>query len=117
MNPGGWSPVKWPPSSAPVPRPQPVWTWGSLVGYAAFAIVWLARGVVLHPESRVFGDRFADKTILMWSFLWWPHRLAHGHDPFITKAIWVPHGIDLAWVTAMPGASLLLSPLSETLGP
>ena len=88
-----------------------------LIGYAVFALTWLGRGVVLHPQSRVFGDRFADKTIFMWSFLWWPHQVAHGHDPFVTKAIWVPHGIDLAWVTSMPGASLLLWPLSETLGP
>lgn len=90
---------------------------GALIEYAMLALVWLGRGVVVHPDSRVFGDRFPDKTIFMWSFLWWPHELAHWHDPFVTKAIWAPHGIDLAWVTAMPGASLLLSPLSETLGP
>ena len=99
------------------PARSALWTWGALVGYASFAIVWLGRNVVLHPESRVFGDKFADKTIVMWSFLWWPHRLLHGHDPFVTKAVWAPHGIDLAWVTAMPGASVLLTPFTETVGP
>lgn len=88
-----------------------------LIGYGVFSVAWLGRGVVLHPQSRVFGDRFPDKTIFMWSFLWWPHQLVHAHDPFFTKAIWAPHGIDLAWVTSMPGASLLLAPLSETVGP
>jgi hypothetical protein len=79
--------------------------------------VWLGRGVLLHPEARVFGDKFPDKTIFMWSFLWFPHQLAHGHDPFDTKAIWAPHGIDLAWVTAVPAVSVVLTPISETLGP
>jgi hypothetical protein len=98
------------------PRQRSTWLAPPLA-YAAFAAVWLGRGVLLHPESRVLGDRFPDKTIFMWSFLWWPHQLAHGHDPFVTKAVWAPHGVDLAWVTAMPGASLLLTPISETLGP
>jgi hypothetical protein len=88
-----------------------------LAGYAALALVWLGRDVVVHPVGRVVGDSVPDKTIVMWSFLWWPHQLFHGHDPFVTKVIWAPHGVDLAWVTAMPGASLLLTPLSETAGP
>jgi hypothetical protein len=88
-----------------------------LGGFALLAVVLLGRGVIVHPEGRVVGDRFADKTIFMWAFLWWPHALIHGHDPFVVRHVWAPHGVDLAWVTAVPGASLLLAPLSETLGP
>lgn len=88
-----------------------------LLGYSVFAILWIGRGVVLHPESRVLGDKYPDKTIVMWSFLWWPQQLAHGHDPFLARVVWAPYGVDLSWVTSMPGASVLLAPFSETLGP
>lgn len=88
-----------------------------LVVYFAFAVLWIGRNVLVHPQSRVVGDRFVDKTIFMWAFSWWPHAIAHGHDPFDAHVIWAPHGVDLAWVTAAPGLSLALTPLTETLGP
>ncbi|HJU37029.1 MAG TPA: hypothetical protein VJ716_06400 [Gaiellaceae bacterium] len=88
-----------------------------LVGFVVFTLVWIGRGVVLHPTTRVLGDALSDKTILMWSFLWWPHAIAHGQDPFHATAVWAPHGVDLAWVTSSPTLGLLLTPLSETVGP
>jgi hypothetical protein len=88
-----------------------------LVGYAAFTVLWVGRGIVLHPSTNVLGDAHSDKTTLMWSFLWWPHAIAHGHDPFLATAVWAPHGVDLAWVTSSPTLSFALVPLSETVGP
>jgi hypothetical protein len=88
-----------------------------LVGYVVFTVLWIGREVVLHPSTKVLGDALADKTILMWSFMWWPHAIAHGHDPFHSSSVWAPHGVDLAWVTASPTLSLVLAPLSETVGP
>lgn len=98
-------------------RPRAVEVAAPLIGYSAFAVVWLGRGIVLHPLTRVLGDARLDKTILMWSFLWWPHAIAHGHDPFVADVVWVPHGVDLAWVTSSPTLALVLTPFSETLGP
>ena len=37
----------------------------------------------------------ADKTIPMWSFVWWPHALARGHDPLDANVVWMRQGIDL----------------------
>ena len=88
-----------------------------LVGYVVFTVLWIGRDVVQHPSTRVLGDSLSDKTILMWSFLWWPHAITHGHDPFLATAVWAPHGVDLAWVTSSPALSLVLAPLSETVGP
>jgi hypothetical protein len=65
----------------------------------------------------VVGDAGADKSIFMWSFVWWPHALAHLHDPFAANVVWAPHGIDLAWTTTVPGASLLALPLTLLAGP
>jgi hypothetical protein len=94
-----------------------VQTLAPLLLYAAFAALWMGRGVHTHPASHVLGDTGRDKTILMWSFLWWPHAIAHGHDPLAANVIWAPHGVNLAWVTSSPALSLALSPISETVGP
>jgi hypothetical protein len=93
-----------------------VQTLAPLLLYAAFAALWIGRGVLAHPTTTVLGDTGRDKTILMWSFLWWPHALAHGHDPLSANVIWAPHGVDLAWVTSSPALSFALAPFSETLG-
>jgi hypothetical protein len=90
---------------------------GALVLYAALAVAILARGVLAAPASRAVGDPGSDKTIFMWAFVWWPYALRHGHDPFVSHAVWVPDGIDLSWVTAVPGPSLLASPLTWAAGP
>ena len=100
-----------------VARSHAARTFLPLVGYGVFAVLWIGRGVVLHPRSNVLGDTDRDKTILMWSFRWWPHAIAHGLDPFVAKVVWVPHGVDLAWVTSSPTLSLALAPVTETSGP
>ncbi len=93
-----------------------VQTLAPLMLYTVFAVVWIGRGVVAHPQTRVLGDADRDKTILMWSFYWWPHAIAHGHDPFVANSVWAPHGVDLSWVTSSPTLALALSPFTETLG-
>jgi hypothetical protein len=93
-----------------------VQTLAPLVLYTVFAVLWIGRGVVAHPRTRVLGDADRDKTILMWSFYWWPHAIAHGHDPFVANVVWAPHGVDLSWVTSSPALALVLSPFTETLG-
>ena len=90
---------------------------GALGLYAAASVLIFGRGVATAPNHRVIGDLGADKTIFMWAFVWWPHAIAHLHDPFHATAVWAPHGIDLAWITAVPGASILAPPLTFTAGP
>lgn len=94
-----------------------VQTLAPLLLYSGFAALWIGRGVIAHPATRVLGDPYRDKTILMWSFRWWPHAIAHGHDPFAANAVWAPHGVDLAWVTSSPTLAFALTPVSETAGP
>jgi hypothetical protein len=85
--------------------------------YAAGSIVFFGRGVLTAPATTVVGDAGADKTIFMWSLVWWPHALAHGHDPFDASLVWAPHGVDLAWATAIPGVGLAATPLTALVGP
>src|SRR5205807_388200 len=93
-----------------------VQTFAPLVLYAVFAAVWIGRGVIAHPTTRTLGNADRDKTILMWSFLWWPHAIAHGHDPFVANVVWSPHGVDLSWVTSSPTLALALAPFTAMFG-
>ncbi|HEY2355700.1 MAG TPA: hypothetical protein VGH79_12465 [Gaiellaceae bacterium] len=93
-----------------------VQTVAPLVGYGVFAAIWIGRGMLAHPTTRVLGDADRDKTILMWSFYWWPHAIVHGHDPFVANVVWAPHGVDLSWVTSSPTLALALSPVTAMFG-
>ncbi len=84
--------------------------------YALGSVIIFGRDVVGSPRSHVVGDAGADKTIFMWSFRWWPHALVHAHDPLTANIVWVPHGLDLAWVTSVPLLSVALTPLTVSVG-
>jgi hypothetical protein len=90
---------------------------GALGFYCVLAIAFFARGVVHAPAHTVVGDAGPDKSIFMWSFVWWPHALAHLHDPLAANVVWAPHGIDLAWAATVPGGSLLALPFTLLAGP
>jgi hypothetical protein len=90
---------------------------GAFAAYFALAAVVLGRGVLAAPGTTSLGDHGADKTIFMWSLVWWPHALAHGFDPFVSRVASAPEGFDLSWATAIPGPSILAFPLTWTLGP
>jgi hypothetical protein len=53
----------------------------------------------------------------MWSLEWTPHALASGVDPYRTDLVYAPGGVDLTWVTTVPGPALALWPVTEAFGP
>jgi len=63
------------------------------------------------------GTGHTDPSVFMWSLVWWPHALSHGMDPFVTHLVWAPAAVHLAWTTTIPGAALLLWPITSLLGP
>lgn len=63
------------------------------------------------------GTGYTDPSVYMWSLMWWPHALGHGMNPLFTHLVWAPAGVNLAWMTAVPGASILLWPITSWLGP
>jgi hypothetical protein len=50
-------------------------------------------------------------------FVWWARAVPHASNPLLTKAAWAPSGMNLAWVTTLPGPSLVLTPLTRVAGP
>ncbi|MGP0048934.1 MAG: hypothetical protein ACLPZR_08820, partial [Solirubrobacteraceae bacterium] len=66
---------------------------------------------------RIVASDDIDSSQFMWFFAWWPYALLHGLNPFVTHVMFVPQGFNLTWSTAMPGPSMLLSPITLAFGP
>jgi hypothetical protein len=87
-----------------------------LLGYAVLALVFWGPWVLDDPGSTILAANDVDPSAYLWFFSWWPHALGNGLNPIYTDLIFVPDGYNLAWVTSMPGPSLLLAPVTLTLG-
>lgn len=91
--------------------------WRPLLLFAGLALVFWGPWVLGAPRTTILGDNDVDPSVYLWFFSWWPHALLEGANPFYTGLIFVPEGYNLAWVTSMPGPSLLLAPVTLALGP
>src|SRR5260370_41049437 len=78
----------------------------ALAIYFALAALFFGRGVCARSTTAYIG-KGGDPPQLMWLMAWWPHALTHGLNPLFTDAIWAPHGLNLAWATSLPLASLI----------
>ncbi len=67
--------------------------------------------------SRHIGMGGSDLRLYMWSMEWIPHVIDNGLDPFRTDLVYAPGGVDLTWVTTMPGPALVLWPITAAFGP
>ncbi len=72
--------------------------------------------VLSHPGSRYVGLGQSDAKLYLWLLYWWPYALLHGTNPLVTHIAWAPQ-VNMAWVTGLPGPSLLMAPITLTLGP
>jgi peroxiredoxin len=92
-------------------------------GAAAFGLYALAS-IALYaiPILGRFGSAYVgvgktDSKLYMWSLEWMPYALAHGLNPLFTHVVWAPGGTGLAWVTTIPGPSLVMIPFTKLFGP
>lgn len=84
--------------------------------YLVVSVLFFGLPVLGRFSTRYIGDS-GDGTQFMWFLNWWPYALTHGLNPFISRFVWAPIGANLTWATSIPGASLLLAPITLTLGP
>lgn len=70
-----------------------------------------------HLASRHMGMGGNDVRLYMWSMGWTPHALSNDLDPLHTSLVFAPGGVDLTWVTTVPGPALILWPVTEAFGP
>jgi hypothetical protein len=87
-----------------------------LVAYLAISFLYFGLPVVAHPSRDWIGFG-ADPQIFVWSLGWWPHAILHAQNPILTHAVWPPVGLDLAWVSSIPGLALALAPVTLLAGP
>lgn len=83
--------------------------------YVGAALVMFARPLLeSHGEIAGFG---ADPQIFVWGLAWWPHALLHGINPFFTRDLYFPEGLDIAHGAMVPAAAILLAPVTALAGP
>src|ERR1700724_3804078 len=88
----------------------------AFVVYALLSLIFFARILPGHLFDYYVG-RDTDPSLYMWSIAWWPYVLHHHAHPFLTKLIWAPYGLNLAWVPCLPLLGIVAMPLTTTLGP
>ncbi len=88
----------------------------AIPAYLALSLIFFARMLPGHLFDSYVG-RDTDPSLYMWSIAWWPYVLHHHAHPFLTRLIWAPQGINLAWVTCLPLLGIVAMPLTTTLGP
>lgn len=71
----------------------------------------------LVESGKQYVGTFDDPQIPIWSFAWWLHAIEHAQNPFVTRVIWAPSGLNLAWVNTVPALSVVAAPLTAALGP
>ncbi len=85
--------------------------------YALLSLLLFGLPVLGHLGSRIVASDPLDSSAFMWFLAWWPHALLHGLNPFVTHVMLVPDGFNLTWAAAMPGPSVLASPITLAFGP
>jgi hypothetical protein len=90
----------------------------ALAIYAIASIVFF--GIPLFPDFRHLRLGFGpagDPQIPIWGLAWYPWALAHHLNPLRTDFAWAPPGCTLAWSTTIPGAALIMWPVTDAFGP
>src|ERR1700761_1645295 len=95
------------------------WRAGTLVllGYFALSVLIFGRTALGHLDTRCICSPSADPMQYVWSIKWMPWAIGHGHNPFLTNAMWAPGPFDLATTGWAPLASLVAIPVTITVGP
>ena len=83
-----------------------------LVGYATLSFLYFGVRIAAHPGRTLIGFG-RDPQIFVWALGWWPHALTAGVNPFLTRAVFAPDGLDLAWAASIPALAFALWPLTE----
>jgi len=90
----------------------------ALLAYAAISFGYFGWRLLPHPGRELVGlGGESDAEIFVWSFAWWPHAILARTNPFFSHVVYAPTGINLAWVTSVPGLALAFSPVTLLFGP
>jgi hypothetical protein len=89
---------------------------GALFLYLTVSVAYFGWPVLKDPRHYTVGSG-PDPGLFIWFLVWWPYALRHGINPFFTKLVWAPDGVNLAWSTSVPAAALPAAPITLSFGP
>jgi hypothetical protein len=95
---------------------RPTRTAVALAAYLAISLLYFGIPVAAHPGRDWIGFG-ADPQIFVWSLGWWPHAILHGQNPILAHSVWPPVGLNLAWVSSIPGLAIAFAPVTLLAGP
>ncbi len=88
----------------------------AFLAYLGVSFVLYGLPVLAHFSTWFVGDGSADAQLYVWDLAWWPHALLHGLNPFHSGYVWAPSGVNMAWVTGLPGPALVAFPITRVFG-
>ncbi|MGZ5343650.1 MAG: hypothetical protein ACXWF5_03055 [Actinomycetota bacterium] len=91
--------------------------WLAFALYLIVSLLVFGLPIAGRLASSFVGQGSADAQLYVWDLAWWPHAIAHGLNPFHPTLVWFPHGVNMAWVTGVPGPALVMTPISMLAGP
>jgi hypothetical protein len=90
----------------------------AIILYLAAAYLLVGRGLLGDFTGRIVDSRAGhDPGTLVWCLAWFPHAIRNHLNLFLSRAVWWPDGVNLAWVPSIPGAALLAWPITSAFGP
>src|SRR6185437_2120654 len=98
--------------------PGPVYQ--GLIAFAIYLVVMifgLAQPLLPHLDVPHVQQSQVDANFYIWAIGWWPNAIIHGLNPLFSHQIMAPGGVSLAWATTTPTVSLLMWPVTATVGP
>ena len=85
-------------------------------GYLFVSVLLFGVPVLRHLGSRFVGEGSGDAKLYVWDLGWWPHAIVSGLNPLHSGSVWAPTGVNMAWVTGLPGPALLMFPVTRLFG-
>lgn len=89
----------------------------ALAGYLLIAVILLGHTWLGGDLGRRLVGGGSDPLGFVWFLAWLPHALGEGHSPFFTTLLMAPQGANLLNSTSISLPSLLLWPVTASVGP
>src|SRR5713101_171704 len=92
-----------------------------LVSLTALCVYTILSCLFFAHRSSFSGRSYlgvhGDPAVFMWFLSWWPYAISNHLNPFTTRVLWAPAGINLSWTICIPSLALLLWPITTLWGP
>ena len=78
---------------------------GAFLLYLTLSLLFFGRGLIGHFSTWYIGGG-PDSAAFMWFLNWWAYAATHRVNAILTKLLFAPAGVNLAWATTVPLAAL-----------